>query len=131
MEEKFNQATPQRPSGTRPLDAAMIPVDMSKYIKALQAEDAYQKNGKNAITIFKSDRITITLIALKAEQNFQPGQEAGEATMSLQVLSGALSFESMDSLLQLHAGHLLAFNHQLAFNASALEVSICLLTLFK
>lgn len=62
MEEKHNYATPQRPEGARPLDAAIIPIQLPKYIVQLKTEEAYHKNGKNAITVFKSDKVTITLL---------------------------------------------------------------------
>jgi len=131
MEEKYNNATHQRPEGARPLDAAIIPIDIPKYINQLKTEEAYDKNGKNAITVFKSDRVTITLIALKEEQNFHPGQNDDVAIMSLQLISGHLSFESLGTLVTINEGELLTLHQQLSFNVSAIIDSICLLTLFK
>ncbi len=71
MEEKHNNATKRRPEGARPLDAGIIPINIPKYIDQLKGEDAYQKNGKNAITVFKSDTVTITLIAMKIDAEFE------------------------------------------------------------
>ncbi len=131
MEEKHNQATPQRPAGARPLDAAIIPIDMPNYIEQLKKEDAYHRNGKNAITVFKSEKITITLIALKANEKVHPGNEEQEAIMSLQLISGALHFESKGEKIVLNTGHLLTLHQQLSFNAIAIADSICLLTMIK
>lgn len=131
MEEKYNNATPQRPHGARPLDAGLIPINLPRYIEQIKAEHAYQKNGKNAITVFKSDRLTITLIALREGENVHPGSEENMATMSLQLISGTLFFESLGSQIDLNAGELLTLHQQLSFNASAKTDSICLLTMVK
>lgn len=131
MEEKHNNATPQRPEGARPLDAAIIPINLPKYIAQLKAEEAYQKYRKNAITVFKSESVTITLIALDENEVVQPGSEENRAIMSLQVISGHLAFESMGNQLELNAGELLTLHQLLSFKAKALSSSICLLTMVK
>ena len=131
MEEKYNNATPQRPAGARPLDAAIIPINIPKHVFQIKLEDAYEKNGKNAITIFKSEQVTITLLALKAGQDIHPGSDENEATMSLQVINGHLDFESFDKRIDLKEGELLTLHQQLSFKAQAVEETICLLTLVK
>lgn len=131
MQEKYNNATNRRPDGARPLDAAIIPIDIPKYIIQLKQEEAYDKNGKNAITVFKSDHITITLIALKEGQNFHPGQNEYTAIMSIQLIKGDILFESLGTLTTINEGQLLTLHQQLSFNVSAISDSICLLTLFK
>ena len=131
MGEKHNNATPQRPEGARPLDAAIIPINIPKYILQLKAEEAYRKNGKNAITVFKSESVTITLIALNENQVVQPGSEENKAIMSLQVISGHLTFESMGNSVELKDGELLTLHQLLSFKATALNNSICLLTMIK
>lgn len=131
MEEKYNNATPQRPAGTRPLDAAMIPINMQKSIFQIKLEEAYTKNGKNAITLFKSGNTTITLIALKEGQDFHPGNEKNEGMMSLQVINGHLFFETLDQNVDLKEGELLTLHQQLSFKANAIKESICLLTMVK
>lgn len=70
MATKFNNATPQRPQSSRPLDADIIPFDFLKSINQLKSEQAYETNGKNALTIFKSNQVTTTLVALKAGESF-------------------------------------------------------------
>ncbi len=131
MEEKHNNATPQRPEGARPLDAAIIPISIPKYIEQLKQEDAYHKNGKNAITVFKSAAVTITIIVLKADETIHPGSEENEAIMSLQLINGELMFESLGNEITLKNGELITLHQQLSFTASANLDSICVLTLFK
>ena len=131
MEEKYNNATPQRPEGSRPLDAGLIPINIPRYIAQIKAEEAYHKNGKNAITVFKSDLLTITLIALKTGQNIHPGNEENEATLSLQVINGHLYSESFGNEVELKDGELLTLHQQLSFKAIAKSDCICLLTMVK
>lgn len=131
MEEKHNNSTPQRPSGARVLDAPLVAIDIPKYIDQLKTEEAFQKNGKNAITVFKSGHTTITLIVLTTGEIIKPGSEENEAIMSLQVLNGALDFESQGEKLELHAGKIVALHQALSFTATALSESICLLTMIK
>ncbi|MEJ5995818.1 hypothetical protein WG904_15415 [Pedobacter sp. Du54] len=131
MEEKYNNSTQQRPEGARPLDAAIIPIDVPKYINQLKHEEAYDRNGKNAITVFKSERITVTLIVLKKGQDFHPGKNEDTAIMSVQLISGELTFESLGTLTHLKDGELLMLHQQLSFKATAILESSCLLTLFK
>lgn len=131
MEEKFNNATNNRPDGARPLDSAIISTDIPRYVSQLKEEEAYDKNGKNAITVFKSENVTITLIALKEGQNFHPGQNEATAVMSVYVISGNLSFESLGKESTVKDGQLITLHQQLTFKALAISDSICLLTLFK
>lgn len=131
MEEKHNNATPQRPAGARPLDAGIIPINIPKYIQLIKTEEAYAKNGKNAITVFKSDEVTITLIALQEGETIRPGSDEGEAMMSLQVIDGHLAFESMGTDVDLKTGELLTLHQQLSFKANAISDCICLLTMVK
>ena len=131
MEEKHNLATHQRPDGARPLDAALIPTDIFKLNNQLIGEVAYQKNGKNAITVFKSDKVTITVIALKANHEFHPGIEEKEATMSLQVISGHLIFDSFGNEINLNDGQLLTLHQELSFKAMAKSDVLCVLTMLK
>lgn len=131
MEEKFNHATPQRPDGARPLDAAILPIDMLKYISQIKREEAYNKNGKNAITIFKTKQVTLTIVALKARETLHPGNEEGVGILIFQVIDGEICFKSLDEELKLTKNSLLTLNQQLSFNAKALKDSICLITLFK
>jgi quercetin dioxygenase-like cupin family protein len=131
MEEKFNYATPQRPEGTRPLDADLLPIDINQYIIQIKEEEAYYKNGKNAITVFKSDKVTITLIALKEGESVHPGSETNEELMTLQLINGELLFQTAESSIELTDGKMAALHQPQSFNIKANKESICLLTMIK
>ncbi|WP_199119273.1 hypothetical protein [Pedobacter sp. ASV28] len=131
MEEKYNQATPQRPEGNRALDAALLSIDLPKYAAQLKGEAAYHENGKNAITVFKSEHTTITLVALKEGEKIKSGREERKIVMSLYVIAGGLSFESEEKTTDLSAGQLLSYHSELPFRAFAHVDSVCLLTVVK
>jgi hypothetical protein len=131
MEEKHNHATARRPEGARPLDAPVIPIDIPKYINQIKHEEAYHKNGKNAITVFKSDSVTITLIALKAGENFHPGQPDETVVMSVHLLSGDLLFETLGASTNLKESQIITVHQALSFKAVAVLDCVCVLTLFK
>jgi len=131
MEEKHNNATPQRPEGARPLDANLIPINIEKFVAQIKNEEAYDKNGKNAITVFKSENITITIVALKANEVIHPGKAENCDIITLQILAGQISFSSGDTELQIGEKELLTIHQQLSFNATAKTDTICLLTVVR
>jgi hypothetical protein len=131
MEEKHNNATPQRPEGARALNASVLPIDMLKFIEQIKNEEAYLKNEKNAITVLKTKQVTVTIVALKPGEMLHPGNEEGVGMLILQVIDGYITFESRGERAELRKGYLLSLNDHLSFTARAKEESICLLTLFK
>lgn len=131
MEEKFNYATPQRPEGTRPLDADLLPIDVNQFIKQIKEEETYHKNGKNAITVFKSSKITITLIALKEGESVHPGSETNEEFMTLQLIDGELLFQIAENTIDLNNGKMVTVHQPQSFNIKANKESVYLLMMIK
>ena len=54
MDEKFNDATKQRPQGERIMDAALVTIDLRNFTKQIKEEQARKDNDRNAITVFKT-----------------------------------------------------------------------------
>jgi len=131
MEEKFNNATPQRPAGHRPLDGQLVPVDLPRFIEEIRNEPAYRENGKNAITVFKSEHTTVTLVALKKDEKVQSGTDEGGLLMSLYLIKGDLSFFASENKEYLSEGQLLNYHYDFPFQATANSDCICLLTVIK
>lgn len=131
MEEKFNNATPQRPTGHRTLDAQLVPVDLPRFIKEIRNEAAYHENGKNAITVFKSEHATTTLVALKKDEKVKSGVEEKNLLMSLYLIEGNLSFVVNDKEEYLSVGQLLNYHYDQPFQALAHSECVCLLTVIK
>ncbi|WP_113661377.1 cupin domain-containing protein [Pedobacter nanyangensis] len=131
MEEKFNNATPQRPTGGRTLDGQMVPVDLPRFIREIKNEAAYHENGKNAITVFKSEHSTLTLVVLKKGEKIQSGTEESHLLMNLYLIEGSLSFAVKGEEHYLSDGQLLNYHYNYPFQAIAHTECICLLTVVK
>lgn len=131
MEEKFNNATPQRPAGHRTLDGQLVLADLPKFINEIKSEAAYHENGKNAITVFKSEHATVTLVALKEGERVQSGTEEKHLLMNLYVIEGSLSFFVNDKEEYLSVGQLLSYHYDYPFKALSHTECVCLLTVIK
>ena len=53
MDEKFNDATKQRPQGERIMDASLVTIDLHNFIKQIREEKAWKDSDRNAITVLK------------------------------------------------------------------------------
>ena len=131
MEEKFNNATPQRPSGHRTLDGQLVPVDLPRFIREIKNENVYHENGKNAITVFKSESTTVTLVALKKGEIVKSGPEERNSLMIFHVLEGELIFNAADFESYLSVNQLLNYHYDFPFTAQAQDDCVCLLTVIK
>ena len=66
MDTKYNEATPNRPTGERVLDAPFVLMDIPAFMKQLPGEKAWQENDRSGITIFKGKNLTILITMLKS-----------------------------------------------------------------
>ncbi|MFN0292371.1 cupin domain-containing protein [Pedobacter helvus] len=131
MQEKFNNATPQRPAGARPLDGELILADLPRFIKEIRDEAAYRENGKNAITVFKSEHATTTLLVLKEGEKVQSAGDEKHLLITLYIIEGDLSFVVNQKEDYLSVGQLLSYHYGQAFQVLAHSECICLLTVIK
>lgn len=131
MEIKHNDATINRPWGERPVDAPIVPVDLHAYTQQLMEEEAWQKNDRNAITVFKTDELTIVLLALHKGTETKPATVEGTGVMSLQVLEGAVRFTGANETLDINRGQMVMLHEHLPFTITANEESVCLLTMTR
>jgi len=49
--EKSNGATPQRPPGTRPLNAPLLVLDLPRVQAQIKQEPAWHRSDRNALTL--------------------------------------------------------------------------------
>jgi quercetin dioxygenase-like cupin family protein len=131
MEIKYNDSTNNRPFGERPIDAPFVPIDLQSFTAQLMVEEAWQKNDRNAITVYKTDEITIVLVALHKDAEMRPGNFEGTGTMSLQVLDGRLNFKTGMDAVEINLGQMAALHGHVPYSATALDDSICLLTMTR
>lgn len=127
MEIKNNESTPQRPEGDRPLDAPMVQMDLPALIDQIKNEAAWEKSDRNAITIFKSDKLRIVLVALKEGAEMKTHTAPG--MISVQVLDGLIKFSIENEVAERSKGQMLALHTGIPHSVLATEESVFLLTL--
>ena len=129
MEVKFNEATANRPEGDRPVDAPLVMINVPYVIKQIKKEKAWDKNDRNAITVFKSDKMSIVLVALhkKAEMT----TERPENIFSLQLLTGRLKLHTDSKTIDLRKEELFILHANIPYTIEAVKKSIFLLTVVE
>ncbi|MCC3155339.1 cupin domain-containing protein [Hymenobacter sp. BT770] len=125
--EKVNVATPQRPEGTRYLDAPMVTMDLLALRKQIKEEPAWHTSDRNSITLLKSEGLRILLLAL------QPGAQLKEHTapgpISVQVVEGHVTFHTEQQTAELTEGQMVSLHAGIPHSVTAREESVFLLTI--
>lgn len=127
MENKSNDATPQRPEGDRILNAPLVEMNLNDAIKQIKSETTWQNSDRNSVTLFKSETMRIVLIGLHENAEMKPHKANG--VISVQVLEGKIEFTSEDQSPQLEKGQMIALHDNLMHSVKALKESFFLLTL--
>ena len=127
MEEKFNEATTQRPQGDRIMDAPLVTIDLRSFTKQIREEKAWKDSDRNAITVFKTDGMRIVLIALHKDAEMI--KHTADGMISIQVLEGQILFTTEEQSVKLDSGQMLALHVGVPHSVLAKEETIFLLTL--
>ena len=129
MEERYNESTINRPEGERPVDAPVVVVNIPEFIKKIKKEKAWDKNDRNAITVFKTDKMRIILVAMhkKAEMT----TEHPENIFSLQVLDGKVKLHSTEKTVEVREDELFVLHANIPYKVEAIKKSIFLLTVIE
>ena len=126
MENKRNEATLNRPEGDRVIDAPYVFINIPDFIRQLKSEEAWQKNDRNAITVFKTGRVTMVLTCLHAKAVFKHNLVDGIFT--IQVLEGIVRVTTPDGDVDMQATQVMAFHQLVDHSVEALMDSVLLLT---
>ena len=127
MEEKSNEATSQRPQGSRILDATLVDMDLNVLTEQVRNEQVWKDNDRNALTVFKSNGMRIVLIAL--HKGAQMDTHTADGMISVQVLEGKMSFTTGERSIEMGKGQMLALHKGVPHQVLAMEETIFLLTL--
>ncbi len=127
MEEKSNEATPQRPQGDRIVDAALVAIDLGAFSEQIRNEESWKNSDRNAITVFKTTGMRIVLIAL--HKGAEMARHTAEGLISVQVLEGQMVFKTDERSVELNKGQMLALHERIAHSVLAKAETIFLLTL--
>ncbi len=122
MENRFNEATINRPKGTRLIDAKMIFTDLEAIVDQLRTEKAWDTNDQNGITIFKNENIT-QVVTLMKEGTFVKRNQV-DTGISLLVLKGNLRVDTEEQQYNLMTAQLLQLNPMRHHSITAMEETI-------
>ena len=125
--DKFNEATRNRPEGTRTLDAPVLRINLSDYSRQLRTEAAWHNGDRNAITVLHSGHMRIVMVALKA--GAEMSRHAISGALSIQVVTGRVWVETDAQSFSVSDEELAALHPGLPHYVFAEEESILLLTL--
>jgi quercetin dioxygenase-like cupin family protein len=127
MENKSNDATPQRPEGERLLNAPLVEMNLNETIKQIKSETTWLESDRNSVTLFKSETMRIVLIGLHENAELKPHKANG--VISVQVVHGKIEFTAEQQNTHLEKGQMLALHENIVHSVKALTESFFLLTL--
>ena len=127
MENKSNDATPQRPDGERILNAPLVKMNLNEFIKQIKSETTWADSDRNSVTIFKSETMRIVIIGLHENAELKPHKANG--LISVQVLEGKIEFTAEQQSTQIEKGQMIALQENITHSVRALTESFFLLTL--
>ena len=127
MDEKYNEATTQRPQGDRTVDAPLVSIDLGSFIEQIRNEKTWEDSDRNAITVFKTNGMRIVLIAL--HKNAELARHTANGIISVQVLEGQMIFTTDQQSVELSKGQLLTLHQGIPHSIVAIEETVFLLTL--
>jgi quercetin dioxygenase-like cupin family protein len=127
MEDKSNDATPQRPQGDRILNAELVEMDLNKSIIQIKEETSWQASDRNSITLFKSDSIRIVLLGLHKNAELKTHQAKG--IINVQVLEGRIDFITEKKSVSLEKGQLIALQANIPHSVIAITEAFFMLTI--
>ena len=126
MENKRNEATLNRPEGDRVIDAPYVFINTPEFIRQLMDEEAWQKNDRNSITVFKTSNMTMVLVCLHAKAVLKDNLVDGIVT--IQVIDGIIKVSIPDGSVDMLTNQVIAFHQLVDHSIEALTDSVLLLT---
>ncbi|MEP6746317.1 MAG: hypothetical protein ABJB86_01255 [Bacteroidota bacterium] len=129
MSVKINDATRNRPVGTRLIDAPAVLVNIEDYIDQLKDESAWKKNDRNGITVFKTPGLTMVLSAFHKGAEIKDLQLEG--LLILQVIEGEISVKTENDALKVKKKQILVLHPESQQTLIAEKDTIILLSALK
>ena len=126
MEVKFNEATNNRPEGDRPVDSPLIMISIPNLIKQIKKEKTWEKNDRNAVTVFKNEKMSLILVALHKKAEMTTGRP--ENVFCLQMLAGRVKLHLGANTTDLRKEELFVLHADISYKIEALKKSVFLLT---
>jgi len=129
MENTIIEATYNRPEGEREIDSQVLLINIPDLTKQLKDESAWKENDRNAITVFKTDKMRIVLVALHKDAAMKTDRP--ENIFSLQVLKGKVKVTTEFTSTEVEKEKIVALHEQIQYSITALKKSMFLLTIVE
>ncbi len=126
MDIKRNDATLNRPEGDRVIDAPFVFAGLPAFILQLKKEDAWQKNDRNGITLFKTGNVTVVLSAL--HEGAEVLDNTVDGIVTVQVLEGTVRISTSEGDVDLKEKELVAFHPNTTHSIKASSETVLLIT---
>lgn len=108
------------------LSASLLNFDLGKEIKQLQSEGRWQ-SGHTAKTLVKFPDLRVVLIVMKPGGRLEKHRTEGR--ISVQALTGRISFRTREQSIELSAGQMLTLEREIPHDVEAVTDSAFLLTI--
>jgi quercetin dioxygenase-like cupin family protein len=125
MEYKRNDATLNRPEGDRVLDAPYVYMDLDKYTEQVKDEEAWDKNDRNGITMFKTDNLTSVLTCLHKGAEIKDNSVNG--IFQVLVIDGRVRVTTDDGDIDMKENEMVVFHPHVRHSIEAVKKSTLLL----
>jgi quercetin dioxygenase-like cupin family protein len=123
---KTNEATYNRPEGTRVLDAPYVITDINQSLQQLMNERGWEQTDCNGITLFKTDNLTSVLVCMHTGSRI--GENSIDGTVTIQVIEGEVELTADEEVITLHTGQMVMLHHDVTHSLLATEETVMLLT---
>lgn len=129
MEEKYNESTINRPEGDRPINAPSVLIDIPSFIKQIKGEKAWEDNDRNSITVFKSDKLRIVIVALHKNAIMQT--EHPQNILSIQVIKGKVKLYTEEKTTVVEEEQLFVLHENISYKIEAVKKAFFLLNIIQ
>lgn len=127
MKVKYNESTDLRPEGGRLIDAPLVIIDIKENIKHLRSEPAWENSDRNAMTLYKTNGMSVVLIALHEDTLIK--KHTNDGIICVQVLEGEINFITDEQQVVLKKNQMISLHKGIAHSVAAIKESVFLLTL--
>ena len=128
MEIKQNEATPNRPDGERIIDAPWVFTDLEKIIDQLKSENAWDKNERNGITIFKTDKLSTVVTILKKDAEIK--ENSVDGLFVIHLLKGKVTVTTGGNPFDLVEGQIMHLHKNIGHSIKAQEETTLLINTY-
>ena len=108
------------------LDAPYVFIDVNEYTRQLREEDAWTKNDRNGITVFKTEQLTMVVVCLHEKAVLKNNVIDGIVT--IQVVEGKIRVSTPDGEVDIRQNQIVTFHRCLDHSIEALDESVMILT---